>query len=305
MFGYIRNRLLVSIFVLLVISVISFLLLKSSGDLATTIGSTGGAEYVEFLRREYGFDRPLYIQYLDWLSNALTGNLGRSYYFNEDVATLLSGRIGTTFMLGGMAMAMALAVSFPLGIWAALRPGGKVDHAIQTITLVAQAMPVFWLSYLLIFILGIQAGLLPVSGSEGIENLIMPAMALAFNAAPTLVRILRLGMIETLRADYIRTARAKGLSEVSVILKHCLRNAVTPVIAVGAVQFGALLAGSIVVETIFAVDGVGYLTWQAITQNDYPIVQASLLVISCIYVSLTLLSDLINMIVDPRIRVHK
>lgn len=285
-----------------VISLVSFTLLKSSGDLATSMGATGGAEYVEFLRKEYGFDKPLHVQYFKWLSNALSGDFGRSYYFNEGVAKLLLGRIATTLTLGGMAMLIALSLSLLLGIASALRPGGWVDHGVQTFTLVGQALPVFWFSYLLIYVLGIQLGLLPVSGADGMIGLVMPAIALAINASPTITRILRLGMIETLRADYIRTARAKGLTETAVILKHSLRNALTPVVAVAAVQFGSLLAGSIVVETIFAVDGVGYLTWQAITQNDYPVVQASILVVSSIYVLMTLLSDLINMIVDPRVR---
>ncbi len=302
MIEYIIRRLLLALLVMFVISLVSFTLLKSSGDLATSMGATGGAEYVEFLRKEYGFDKPLHVQYFKWLSNALSGDFGRSYYFNEGVAKLLLGRIATTLTLGGMAMLIALSLSLLLGIASALRPGGWVDHGVQTFTLVGQALPVFWFSYLLIYVLGIQLGLLPVSGADGMIGLVMPAIALAINASPTITRILRLGMIETLRADYIRTARAKGLTETAVILKHSLRNALTPVVAVAAVQFGSLLAGSIVVETIFAVDGVGYLTWQAITQNDYPVVQASILVVSSIYVLMTLLSDLINMIVDPRVR---
>ena len=189
-----------------------------------------------------------------------------------------------TVTLGLFAITLALAVSFPLGVVAALRPGGWADRIILFAALVGQATPIFWFSFLLILLFGINLAVLPISGGGTPLHFVMPAMALALNAMPAIVRIIRNGMLDALSSDYVRTARAHGLRAWSVVVKHALRNALVPVVAVSAVQFGYLLGGSIIVETIFALDGVGYFTWQAISQNDYPVVQATVLIVSSFYV---------------------
>lgn len=304
MASYITRRLLASIAVLFTISVISFLLLKLSGDLATALAGEGSnADYVEFLRKEYGLDQPVLVQYASWLGKALTGDLGRSFYFGDSVSALFASRLPVTLTLGVFSIIIAVSVALPLGIWAALREGSWIDRLVQALALTGQAMPVFWSSYLLILVFAINLRLLPISGAESFTHLILPACALGLNALPALVRITRAGMSEALASDYVRTARAKGLAWPSVILKHALRNALVPLIAIAAVQFGLLLGGSVVVETIFAIDGIGYFTWQAIAQNDYPVVQAAVLIVSSFYVLLTLASDLLNMWVDPRYKI--
>lgn len=301
---YFFRRLLTAVAVLFTISLISFLLLKASGDLATTLAGEGSAEYAEFLRKEYGLDRPVIVQYGDWVAKALTGDFGRSFYFNDQVATLFADRLPITLKLGVLAISLALLLALPMGILAAMYEGGWLDRIVQLIALTGQAMPIFWSSYLLILLFAVNLGWLPISGADSLHHLMLPALALALNALPALVRITRSGMSEALSSDYIRTARAKGLRQPAVVVKHALRNALVPLVAIAAVQFGLLLGGSVVVETIFAVDGIGYFSWQAISQNDYPVVQAAVLIVSSFYVLLTLASDLLNMWIDPRYKVE-
>ena len=305
MWSYIAQRLGASVLVLLTISMVSFGLLKSSGDLATSLAGEGaGAEYVEFLRKEYGLDKPLPVQYGDWLAKTLSGNFGKSYYYHQPVTELLATRLPVTVGLGLFAISLALSVSFPLGVMAALYRGRWPDRFAQFVALGGQATPIFWFSFLLIIFFGVKLRWLPISGGGTPLHFVMPAMALALNALPAVTRIVRNGMLDALGSDYVRTARAKGLRAHTVVVKHALRNALVPVVAVAAVQFGYLLGGSIIVETIFALDGVGYFTWQAISQNDYPVVQATVLVVSAFYVVLTLAADLLNMAIDPRVRLQ-
>lgn len=300
---FIARRIGVSVLVLLTISTLSFVLLKASGDLAISMaGEGGGADYVEFLRKTYGWDRPLLVQYGDWLWRLLRGDLGNSFYYGTSVVDLIAERMPVTLKLGAMAIALALGTAIPLGALAGLRPGGLIDRAVQFIAIVGQATPIFWFSFVLILVLGLNLALLPISGSATLAHFVMPATALAFYAMPAIIRIVRGGMIEAMASDYIRTARAKGLTGLAVVGRHALRNTLVPVVAIASVQFGFLLGGSVVVETIFALHGIGYLTWEAISQNDYPVVQAAVLVVSACYVVLTLAADLLNMLIDPRIR---
>lgn len=300
---FLQRRLGAAVLVLLAISLLSFFMLKMSGDLAISLaGDNSSAGYVEFLRKTYGWDRPLYIQYLDWLWKALRGDFGQSFYYGQPVFDLLQGRMLVTMKLGALAVALALLVAIPLGMLAAIRPGGVLDRIALAIALCGSAMPIFWTSFLLIGLFALNLRWLPISGGTDLAHLAMPMMALAFFAMPGIIRIVRAGMIEVMEADYIRTARAKGLRPWAIWLRHGLRNTLVPVVAVASVQFGFLLGGSVVVETIFAINGVGYLTWQAINQNDYPVVQATVLTVSSFYVLLTLVADLINRAIDPRIR---
>jgi len=302
---YIARRLGLALLVMLTISFMSFVMLKMSGDLAISLAGEGsGADYVDFLRKTYGWDKPLPVQYWNWLIKALQGDVGTSFYYGSPVMALIAERLPATLSLGAMAIVMALAIAIPLGMAGGRAPGGVIDRIAQFVALLGVSTPIFWLSFLLILVLGIQFAVLPISGGGSFRHLLMPAMALAFYSMPAIIRISRAGMIEVMRSDYIRTARAKGLRPWQIYLQHALRNTLVPVVAVASVQFGFLLGGSVVVENIFAIHGIGYLTWEAINQNDYPVVQAALLAVSAAYVVLTLLADIVNMMIDPRIRLE-
>ncbi|MCX8997159.1 ABC transporter permease [Rhizobiaceae bacterium BDR2-2] len=302
---YIARRLGLAVLVMLTISFMSFLMLKMSGDLAISLAGEGsGADYVEFLRKTYGWDKPLPVQYWNWLIKALQGDVGTSFYYGSPVLSLIAERLPATLSLGAMAIAMALAIAIPLGMAGGRAPGSIIDRIALFIALLGVSTPIFWLSFLLILVLGIQFAVLPISGGGSVRHLVMPAMALAFYSMPAIIRISRAGMIEVMRSEYIRTARAKGLRPWQIYLHHALRNTLVPVVAVASVQFGFLLGGSVVVENIFAIHGIGYLTWEAINQNDYPVVQAALLAVSAAYVVLTLLADIVNMMIDPRIKLE-
>ena len=224
-------------------------------------------------------------------------------YFKTDVAPLIFSKIETTLLLALYALGVALMISVPLGVLAAIYKNSWLDRLCLAVAVVGQAMPNFFFALILIMLFSISWRLLPVSGSGTWQHFVMPAITLGYYAAPAFMRLIRAGMIEVLSADYIRTARAKGLPTHTVIFKHALRNAIVPVVALAAVQLGFLLGGSIVIETIFALDGLGYLAYQSITFKDYPVTQIIVLLLSVIYILLTLASDIANAWLDPRIRV--
>jgi len=304
MLNYILKRLGLALLVALAVSMLAFLLLRLSGDPAVAIAGEGARQVdIELIRQTYGFDRPLVVQYLDWLWNMLRGNFGDSIYFKTAVGPLIFAKLQTTLILGFASLLFALALSVPLGVLAAVYKNSWIDKLCLSIAVVGQALPNFFFALLLIMLFSIELHLLPVSGSDSWLHFIMPTVALGYYAAPAFMRLIRAGMIEVLQADYIRTARAKGLPLHTVIFKHALRNAIVPVVALTAVQLGFLLGGSVVIETIFALDGLGYLAYQSITFKDYPVMQIIVLLLSVIYVLLTLASDIANAWLDPRIRV--
>lgn len=304
MIGYILKRLGLALLVALAVSAIAFFLLRLSGDIAIAIAGEGARqEDIELVRKTYGLDRPLVIQYLDWLWQTLQGNLGNSLYFKTDVAALVFSKMPTTLILGVSALGFALLVSIPLGVLAAVYANSWIDRTALAFAVVGQALPNFFFALLLIMFFSIQLRWLPVSGSGTWLHFVMPTIALGYYVAPAFMRLIRAGMIEVLSADYIRTARAKGLPTRTVIFKHALRNAVVPVVALTAVQLGFLLGGSVVIETIFALDGLGYLAYQSITYKDFPVMQVVVLLLSVVYVLLTLAADIANAWLDPRIRV--
>ncbi|MBL8830773.1 MAG: ABC transporter permease, partial [Rhodospirillales bacterium] len=283
---------------------ISFVLLRLSGDVALAIAGEGArAADIEMVRQTYGLDRPLLVQYAEWLGQTLRGDFGKSLYFKTSVVDLVADKLPTTLILGVLSLAFALLVSFPLGVLAALFPNSWVDRLCLAVSVVGQALPNFFFALCLILLFSITLRWLPVSGSGTWQHFVMPTIALGYYAAPAFMRLIRAGMIETLAADYVRTARANGLSPASVVMKHALRNAMIPVVALAAVQLGFLLGGSIVIETIFALDGLGYLAYQSITYKDFPTTQAVVLLLSVVYILLTLAADLVNAWLDPRLRV--
>jgi peptide/nickel transport system permease protein len=304
MLAYAVKRFGLAILVALVVSAISFGLLYVAGDPAIALaGETASSEDIDQIRSFYGFDRPIPVQYVDWLGRALTGDLGQSFYFKSPVADLIGQRIGITMTLGACAILFAIALAVPLGVVAAIRPNSLIDRLALVLSVTGQAMPSFWFALVLIVVLNVNLRLLPTSGHETWAHFVMPTIVLGYYATPAIMRLTRTGMLEVLSADYIRTARAKGLRPMTVLFKHALRNAIIPVVSLAAVQFGFMLGGSIVVETIFALNGVGYLAWESINRNDLPTVQAVILVFALIYIVLTFLSDMLNAWLDPRVRV--
>lgn len=303
MLQFFVRRLIVALLVAATVMTLAFALTRLSGDLAISIAGPNATQAdVEAVRVAYGLDRPLTTQFFDWVGRAVTGDLGQSFFFKMSVAALIAERMPVTLTLGLTGLVIALVVSLPLGILAAVRENTGFDRAVQLVALLGQAMPSFWLGLLLMITLGLQLGWLPISGTGSWENYVMPGIVLAFSAIPALTRLTRAGMIQAMGSDYIRTARAKGLSRASILLKHALRNAAIPVVAIAAVQLGFMLGGSIVIEQVFALHGVGFLAWESIGKNDFPVVQAVVLVLAVIYVALTMVADLMNAVLDPRLR---
>lgn len=304
MLAFAARRLVLAVLVAVTVSVICFCLLHLSGDLAQALaGQSSSASDVEALRRAYGLDRPILVQYLNWAGRALGGDLGQSFFFKEPVAKLIAERLPVTMTLGVCALVFAVGLALPLGVVAALRPNSWVDRIALTLSVLGQALPSFWFALMLIILFGLTLRWLPISGSGTWQHLVLPSIALGYYATPAIMRLTRAGMIEVLASDYIRTARAKGLRAPAVLFKHALRNAVIPVVALAAVQFGFMLGGSIVIETVFALHGIGYLAWESIARADFPIVQAIVLILSSVYVVLTFLADILNAFLDPRLRV--
>jgi peptide/nickel transport system permease protein len=304
MLHYALKRLGVAILVALTVSMVTFSLLHLTGDPAMALaGESATEEDIENIRRVYGYDRPFLVQYGNWLVRALKGDFGRSHYLKTEVANVVFDRLPTTMILGASAISFAFVLAIPLGVLAAIRPNTVFDRLALTIAVVGQALPSFWFALIMIFWLGIEWRLLPISGTESWRNFIMPAIALGYYVTPAIMRLTRAGMLEVLASDYIRTARAKGIRPGAILFKHALRNAIIPVVALSAVQFGFMLGGSIVIETIFAINGLGFLAWESIQRADLPMMQAIVLVLACFYIVLTYLADMLNAFLDPRIRV--
>lgn len=304
MAGYILKRLGLALLVALAVSATAFILLRLSGDVAAALAGEGARqEDIDLIRKTYGLDRPLIVQYLEWLWRTVQGDFGMSLYFKTPVADLVFAKLPVTVILGVSSLLFALAISIPLGVLAAVYQNTWIDRLALGVAVVGQALPNFFFALILIMVFSITLRWLPVSGSGTWLHFVMPTIALGYYVAPAFMRIIRAGMVEVLSADYIRTARAKGLPARRVIFKHALRNALVPVVALTAVQLGFLLGGSVVVESIFALDGLGYLAYQSITFKDFPVMQVVVLLLSVLYVVLTLLADIANAWLDPRIRV--
>jgi ABC-type dipeptide/oligopeptide/nickel transport system permease component len=303
MLRYLLRSMLLAALVCLTVLVISFVLTRFGGNLAINLaGPDASAESIARISHQLGLDRPLPVQFLDWGNRAVHGDLGDSFLFHESVAHLIETHLPITLTLGMLAIGIAIVVALPLGIVAAMNEGTATDLAIGMLALAGQAIPSFWLGLMLIVWFGVDLGWLPISGVDDWTGYILPATVLAFVAIPVMLRLTRGGMVDALRADYVRTARAKGLSRASIVLKHALRNAAMPIVAVSAVQLGFILGGSVVVEVVFNIRGVGYLAWESIQKGDFPVIQAVVLLFALLFVVLTLLADLLNAVLDPRLR---
>ncbi len=297
------RRLLLGVAIMVFISAVVFALTNLAVDPAIELAGEGAtAADVAAVRQQYGLDRPVMLRYASWLADAARGDFGTSSTQHRPVADAVLERLPVTFILGTLALVVSLLLALPLASLAALRPGSWIDRATLAFATTGQATPSFWVALLGILVFSVLLGWLPASGSSGPAAFVMPALVLGFTTTPPVLRLTRSGLIEVLRADYIRTAHAKGLRPRRVLLKHALRNAVIPVVSVAAVQFGYLLGGSVVIETVFAMNGIGYLAWQAVSNGDIPVIEALVLVTALIYVVLTALADLLNAWLDPRMR---
>lgn len=304
MLQFLLRRLLIGIGIMAVISLGVFVLTNVASDPAIVVAGEGASSAdVEAVRVAYGFDKPIIERYGNWLSGVATGDFGSSYRQRRPVLDIIAERLPVTVSLAVLALGISLLISIPLALLAALRAGSWLDQLAVTVALVGQAMPPFWLALLGIIIFGVKLRILPVSGSGSFAHYILPAVTLSFYSTPAILRLTRAGLIDVLQSDYIRTARAMGHRLPTIVGKYALKNAIVPVVAVASVQFGGMLAGSVVIETIFAMRGIGYLSWEAVTSADIPLIQALVLITASFYVVLTLASDLLNAWIDPRIRI--
>jgi len=288
------------------LTLVFFLIHLVPGDpIEVMLGETASAADKDELRRSLALDQPLMLQYRNFLTGLLRGDLGRSLYEQSSVTYLIRARLPATIELTLCAMAIAVMISFPLATLAAVKKGSGIDRGALLFSLLGLSLPNFWLGPLLMIIFSIQLGWTPVSGRGGLDHLVLPSLTLGMGMAALLTRIFRGSLLQVSSEDYVRSARAKGLSERQVWLKHMLRNALLSVITIMSLQFGSLLAGSIITETVFSWPGIGRLTVQAIQTRDYPLVQGCVLVIATSYLLVNFLTDIFYHLVDPRITYGK
>lgn len=306
MSNYILTRFLMAIPVILGVSVLTFSMLHLvPGDpvLAMFVESGGASqEQVDQIRKNLGLTDPLPVQYWHYLTRLVRGDLGRSIWGHQPVAALIQQQFPATFELAAVAMGLAVVLGTTLGIVAAVNRATLLDNSAMLVALAGVSMPSFWLGFLLIYVFAIRLGWLPIASGPGLSRLVLPAFTLGFQAAAIIARMVRSSLLEELHADYVRTARAKGVVERVVIIRHGLRNSLIPVVTILGLQFGGLLAGTVIVESVFARQGVGRLLVQAIQSRDFPVVQGGVFFIATIYVFVNLGVDIIYRYLDPRIR---
>lgn len=304
MLRFVVSRIASALPVVLGVACLVFLLIHlTPGDpVDVLLGESAQAADRVALRRALGLDQPLHLQLLHYLQALARFDLGVSVYSQRPVLELLLERVPATLQLAAAALAVAIAIALPLGVVAAMRRGTAWDHAAMGYALLGAALPNFWLGPLLVLLFSVWLGWLPVSGREGLASLVLPALTLGTGMAAILARMTRSTLLEVLGEDYIRTARAKGLPERMVILRHGLRNALLPIVTLLGLQLGALLGGAVITETIFSWPGIGQLTIEAIQRRDYPVVQGCVLFISLAYVVVNTATDLVYGWLDPRVR---
>lgn len=298
------KRLLGTIPVIFGVLLLTFVLVHSiPGDpVEVMLGESATSADREVLRQNLGLDEPLPIQFFQYVAKVAQGDLGVSIHSKKPIGDLLAERLPATMKLAALALIIAISIGVPLGIVAALKVDRWADNLATVLSLTVSAMPHFWLGPLLMMVFALWLGLLPVSGMDANTSIILPALTLGFGLAAILTRMTRASMLEVLHEDFIRTARAKGLPEKTVILKHALRAALLPIVTVLGLQLGSLLAGTVITETVFAWDGIGRLLVESIEKRDYPVTQACVLVIALTYVFVNLLTDIIYTRIDPRVR---
>ena len=301
---FLARRVLLTIPVLLGVATLVFSLIHLiPGDPAQAmLGETASPQEIAELRARLGLDRPLTEQYTSFLAGVVRGDLGLSLRTSQPVTTMIVERMPATFELAAAAMLFAIAVAMPLGIAAAVWRGTSVDHSAMTLALMGISIPNFWLGPLLAIVFAVELGWLPVSGRGTWAHLVLPAISLGAALAAILARMTRATLLEELREQYVQAARARGTSRLRAVVRHAFRNSLIPVVTLVGLQFGAVLTGAVITETIFAWPGIGRLLIQSISFRDYPLVQGCILLIAITYVGVNLLTDLVYGVLDPRIR---
>jgi peptide/nickel transport system permease protein len=312
LFAFLVRRLATVVPTLFVVSMLVFgLQLLLPGDPATVMaGEERDEEVLAQIRARYGLDKPIPIQYANWLWNVLHGDLGESMRLTKPVAELVLDKLPVTLQLGGMAFLIACAIGIPMGIVSAVKKDSAWDYAANAVALWGLSTPNFWLGILLILLVSVELGWLPPSGyvspfedwRQSLATTIMPAFVLGNSIAAVLMRHTRAAMLQALNQDYVRTARAKGLAESVVVNKHALRNALVPVVTLGALELGALFSGAVLTEQVFTIPGFGKLVVDAVFNRDYMVVQGVVLVTATAYVTLNLLADIAYFLINPRLR---
>ncbi len=297
------TRIVQALIAILGVMTLIFFLQRLAGDPVLLLVPQNATQAdIEAMRSALGFDRPLAIQYLEYLRGLLTFDLGRSYVQNVSVWTLIASRLPYTLMLAGGALLVAIGLGIPLGVIMAVRRGRAESKAIMGFVLAGQSMPTFWSAILMIMVFAVWLGWLPPSGARDWPSLIMPSIALGLLSMATFARVARTAVLDELEKDYVRTAHAKGVPIMRIVIRHLLRNASIPVVTVAALEIANLLAGAVIVETVFAWPGLGQLTVQAIAARDFMLVQGVVLLGAVTAIALNLVADVLYSIIDPRIR---
>lgn len=297
------TRIVQALIAILGVMTLIFFLQRLAGDPVLLLVPQNATQAdIEAMRSALGFDRPLAIQYLEYLRGLLTFDLGRSYVQNVSVWTLIASRLPYTLMLAGGALLVAIGLGIPLGVIMAVRRGRAESKAIMGFVLAGQSMPTFWSAILMIMVFAVWLGWLPPSGARDWPSLIMPSIALGLLSMATFARVARTAVLDELEKDYVRTAHAKGVPITRIVIRHLLRNASIPVVTVAALEIANLLAGAVIVETVFAWPGLGQLTVQAIAARDFMLVQGVVLLGAVTSIALNLVADVLYSIIDPRIR---
>lgn len=304
MSAFVIRRLVRLLVVILGVSVVTFAILHASGDPVALIMPEAPEADRAVLRQALGLHDPLPVQFGRFVRRAMVGDFGNSFFHRAPAFGLVVERMPTTLILTALSMALALAVALPVGIYSAIRRGRAVDQLATGAVFLGQSMPVFWTGIMLILLFSVRWRLLPVSGWDSWASLALPTATLSTFTAPLLLRIVRSSMLDVIGLDYVRTARAKGLSEWLVVCRHALKNAALPLVTVTGLQFGLLLGGAVITETVFAVPGVGRLIVGAIRQLDFPVVQAGVFMLAMIVVSVNFLVDLLYLYLNPQIRMR-
>ncbi|GJM03875.1 MAG: peptide ABC transporter permease [Rhodomicrobium sp.] len=303
MLRYAFKRAVLALLVAFTVSLVAFFLLNFATDPAEIIaGEDAEPEVVETIREQYGFNRPLIIQYGSWLAGLARGDWGESYYWRKPVAELVLEHAPVTIQLALMAVFVTLIVAIPLAVMAALRPNSLLDRMALSTAVMAQAVPNFWLGLIFIILFAVTIPIFPVSGDSSFAHFILPSIVLGTSSVPAVMRLTRTGLLEVLSSDYIRTAKSKGYRGFKLLTRHAMRNALLPVVSVLAIQLGHKLGSSVVVESVFALNGLGRLALDSIIGSDIPTVQMLVFVFAMVFVVLIFLSDLLNAWIDPRLR---
>jgi peptide/nickel transport system permease protein len=304
MTAFLIRRLLRFVVVCIGVSIVTFAILHASGDpVALIMPEAPEADRVK-LREALGLTDPIPVQFARFVGNVARGDFGKSFFHREPAFGLVIERMPTTMALTCLAVALAVAVALPVGIYSAVRRNTLTDHAATVVVFLGQSMPVFWIGIMLMLLFAVQWRLLPVSGWDSWSSMILPSVTLGAFTTPLFMRIVRSSMLEVINLDYVRTARAKGVSEWLVICRHALRNAALPIVTVIGLQFGLLLSGAVLTETVFAVPGVGRLLVRSIVQLDFPIVQAGVFMLAMIIVTVNFLVDVLYVYLNPTLRLR-